>query len=149
MPVSRRCPRWLELCYLLVRRSRHSPATIAIWFVAITTRTRVRRLPWQTHDSGESGIATSHAPVRHMISGPNALSSAAFHARSLSGACARRASVQPSRQEASNSSARRLGRRPPSMASPRLENFYCITRRQSFLDKPSHLACCAPHSRLR
>ena len=70
MPVSCRCPRRPELCYLLVRRSRHSPATIAIWFVAITTRTRVRRLPWQAHDSGESGIATSRAPVRHMISGP-------------------------------------------------------------------------------
>ena len=84
MPVSCRCPRRPELCYLLVRRFRHSPATVAVGPVAVTTRTRVRRLPWQAHDSGESGIATSRAPVRHMISGPNAPSSAALHAQSSS-----------------------------------------------------------------
>ena len=84
MPVSRRCPGRPELCYLLVRRFRHSPATVAVGPVAVTTRTRVRRLPWQAHDSGESGIATSRAPVRHMISGPNAPSSAALHAQSSS-----------------------------------------------------------------
>src|SRR5215831_17881662 len=70
MPVSRRCPGWPELCYLLVGRSRDSAAAIAIWPVAVTTRTKVPGLPWQMHDSGESGIATPGAPGHHMIS-PN------------------------------------------------------------------------------
>jgi len=77
MPVSRRCPGRPELCYLLVGRSRDSAAAIAIWPVAVTTRTKVPCLPWQMHDSGESGIATPGAPGHHMISGPTARSAVA------------------------------------------------------------------------
>ena len=62
------------MCYLLVGRSRDSAATIAIWPVAVTTRTKVPGLPWQMHDSGESGIMTTGAPGHHMISGPTARS---------------------------------------------------------------------------
>ena len=74
MPVSGRCPGRPELCYVLVGRSRDPATTIAIWPVAVTTRTKVPGLPWQMHDSGESGIATPGAPGHHMISGPTARS---------------------------------------------------------------------------